>query len=157
MKLQFPCAQEFRLRTIVELHRLGKGQKEIAQIVDCSQVWVSKVLRRYRECGLEGLLVKGKAKGARAKLDDQALQSLSSMLVKGALFYGFETDNWIRERIAELILNKFSVSYHPAHISGLMRKIGFSLQKPKTRSYRKDDLEVSKWKNEQLPQLKKSP
>lgn len=156
MKLQSSSVAEFRWRTIIRLHQLGKGQKEIAQIVDCGQSWVSKVLKRYKSFGLKGFLAEGKPRGAPTKLDDQALESLSSMLVQGALFYGFETDNWTRARIAKLIQDKFSVSYHPAHISRLMRKIGFSLQKPKTKSYRKDDLQVSKWKKERLPQLKKS-
>ncbi|MEM9685947.1 MAG: winged helix-turn-helix domain-containing protein [Bacteroidota bacterium] len=157
MKIRSCSVQEFRWRTIIKLHELGKGQKEIAQIVDCDQSWVSKVLKRYKSYGLESFLTKGKTRGAPTKLNDQALECLSLMLVQGALVYGFETDNWTRERIATLIRDKFSVSYHPAHISRLMRKIGFSLQKPKTRSYRKDDLQVSKWKKEQLPRLKKSP
>lgn len=150
-------AQRFRLLTIVRMYELCKPQREIAQIVDCCQSWVSRVLKRYKSLGLEGLLSEGKTRGPRSKLDTQELQCLSTMLIKGALSYGFKTDNWTRERIAKLIKDHFCVSYHPAHISRLMRKLGFSLQKPKARSYGKDDLEVVKWKKEHLPQLKKSP
>ena len=157
MRLTDYSAQRFRFLTIVKLYRLKKSQTEIAHIVACDQSWVSKVLKRYKALGLKGILSRGKTRGARAQLDAQGLKRLSTMLVKGALAYGFETDNWTRERIAQLIQTHFSVSYHPAHVSRLMRKLGFSLQKPKTRSYRKDDLEVAKWKHEQLPRLKKSP
>ena len=157
MKIRSCSVQEFRWRTIIKLHELGKGQKEIAQIVDCDQFWVSKVLKRYKSYGLESFLTKGKARGVPTKLNDQALERLSSMLIKGSLFYGFETDNWTRARIATLIQDKFSVSYHPAHITRLMRKMGFSLQKPKTRSYRKDDLQVFKMEKRAITSIKKKP
>ncbi len=84
------------------------------------------------------------------------MDHLSEMLLQGALAHGFETDNWTRERMAELVLKQFGVRYHPAHMSNLMRKIGFTVQRPKARSYRKDEESVRKWREEQLPELKKS-
>ena len=156
MRLQDTHSQEFRFQTIVKLSQAGKTQSMIADTLDCSQAWVSKVLNRYKDLGAEGLRVKGKAKGAKPKLDLDQIEQLKNLLLQGALEHGFTTDNWTRERIAELIKKEFSVSYHPAHISRIMRKIGFSLQKPKTKSYRKDEQSVNKWKNEELPELKKS-
>lgn len=78
------------------------------------------------------------------------------MLIKGALSYGFETDNWSRDHIMRLIKTEFAIDYHVSHISKVMQKIGFSLQKPKTKSYRKDEQAGIRWKEEQLPALKKS-
>ena len=156
MRLSTTSAQEFRNRTLVELYESGKTQKEIASLMDCSQAWVSKVLRRYRIEGPKGLLSKGKAKGATSKLTILQLENLKQLLLEGALNHGFVTDNWTRERIAALILKKFEVSYHPAHISWVMRKIGYSKQKPITHSYRKDKEAVEEWKTKTLPALKKS-
>ena len=156
MKLKEIAAQEFRFRTIVELKESGHTQKAISELVGCSQAWVSKVLKRYLTQGEQGLKIKGKAPGATPKLTESQFSKLKTMLLKGALIYGFETDNWTRERIAKLIADKFSVQYHPAHISRIMKKLGFSLQKPKSKSYRKDDQKVVKWKKEELPALKKS-
>ena len=101
-------------------------------------------------------MIKGKAKGAQSKLSTDQFTLLRELLLQGALHHGFETDNWTRERIAQLIMDKFQVSYHAAHISRLMKKMGFSSQKPRTRSYRKDELQVQHWKTEQLPRIKKS-
>jgi transposase len=156
MRLQGITAQEFRFRTIVRLYEEGKAQVAIAQTVGCSQCWVSKILQRYREEGEVGLQVKGKAPGKPAGLGDFELAQLRMLLLQGALIHGFTTDNWTRERIAALIQQKFNVSYHPAHISRLMKKIGFSLQKPQAKSYRKDPQQVHSWRTEQLPELKKS-
>lgn len=157
MRLPTTSAQGFRNRTIIELHGSGKTQSAIAALVGCTQAWVSKIISRYPEEGPKGLTSRGKAKGARARLDSAQPKLLEAFLLEGALLHGFATDNWARERIAGLVLKEFQVSCHPSHISKLMRKIGFSLQVPVSRSYRKDEKAVEEWKAQTLPAIKKSP
>lgn len=156
MRLKEAEATEFRFELIVKLFEEGKSQTSIAALAQCDQSWVSKVLKRHRTLGAVGLKVKGTAVGNASLLSLESLNSLKLMLIKGALAYDFPTDNWSRERIRRLIESKFGVKYHVSHISKLMRQIGFSLQKPQTRSYRKDDAAVEVWKTETLPALKKS-
>lgn len=141
---------------IVRLSTEGKSQKAIAALVQCSQGWVSEVLKRHRLLGPSGLKVKGKAPGKVPKLSAEQLEGLKVLLVAGALSHGFATDNWSRDRIAQLIKDKFGVVFHVSHMSKLVRQIGFTLQKPKTRSYRKDQGAVEAWKGSVLPDLKKS-
>lgn len=157
MKLSEASASEYRFSLIVRIHEEGKTQKEISALVQCSQGWVSQVLKRYRLLGASGLKVKGKAPGKAPKLTMDQFENLKTYLLEGALAHGFPTDNWSRERIVQLIKAKFGVSFHVSHASKLTRKIGFTLQKPKTRSYRKDEAACQQWKEEQLPILKKSP
>jgi transposase len=99
---------------------------------------------------------KDEARGKVCRLDEAALKKLETMLLKGALFYNFQTDNWTRERIKKLINDHFSISYSAAHISKIMRKLGFSLQKPMHKSYQKPEQDVKEWKENILPSLKKS-
>lgn len=155
MELIGDQAKEYRFVLILKLREEKKSQKAIAALTGCSQGWVSKVLKRYKGKSVEAIKVKGKAKGNESRLTKADLLSLQARLTEGALHHGFETDNWSRERIAELIKTQFGQSYHVSHISKLMQKIGFSLQKPKTKSYRKDEQAAIKWKEEQLPALKK--
>lgn len=157
MRLSGDSATEYRFSLIVRLREEGKSQKAIAHLVGCSQGWVSQVLKRHRQLGLSGLKVKGKAPGKPPKLTKEQLEHLKVYLKDGALVHGFQTDNWSRERIRELIKHKFGVSFHVSHASKLMRQIGFTLQKPQTRSYRKDEAAGEEWKDKQLPALKKSP
>jgi transposase len=157
MKLSGDSASEYRFGLIVRLQEEGKTQKEIATLVQCSQGWVSQVLKRHRLLGASGLKVKGKAPGNAPKLTKEQMEKLKAYLVEGALAQGFPTDNWSRERISQLIKDKFGVSFHVSHSSKLTRQIGFTLQKPKTRSYRKDEEAGREWKREKLPALKKSP
>lgn len=156
MRLQGEQSIEFRMSLIVKLSEEGKTQKMIAALTQCDQSWVSKVLKRHKMLGAAGLRVKGKAPGKASKLSVGQIESLKVFLLEGALHHGFETDNWSRERIVAIIKRQFEQDYHVSHISKLMRKIGFSLQKPKSRSYRKDESSVEKWKTEQLPEIKKS-
>lgn len=155
MRLQSDAFVEFRLALIVKLSTEGKKQAAIARLVECSQAWVSKVLQRYRTGGKAALKVKGKAPGKPAYLTQVQLDTLKQMLVKGALHYNFPTDNWTRERIASLVPGQFAVGYHPAHISKLMRRIGFTLQKPERKSFKKEEAVVEQWRNKVLPRLKK--
>jgi transposase len=155
MRLKGQHSTEFRFELIVKLSKEHKSQSEIAQLVNCSQAWVSKVLKRYKQEGESGLKIKGFSEGKSPKLTAIQLTTLERMLLEGGLVYGFETDNWTRERIASLINTHFKVTYHPSHISKIMRRIGFTLQKPKTKSYRKDAQAVADWKTSRLAELKK--
>lgn len=55
MRLQSREAQEFRLQQITALDEKGCSQNETAEIINCSQFWVSKVIKRAREDGKENV------------------------------------------------------------------------------------------------------
>lgn len=155
MRLKTDASVEYRFALVAKLRWQGKKQTEIADLVGCSQAWVSQVLKRHRCEGKAGLKIKGKAPGKPASLNAAQLKKLKILLLKGALTYGFPTDNWTQERIATLVEQRFAVRYHPSHVSKVMRRIGFSRQKPKRRSFKKDEAAVHKWRDETLPALKK--
>ena len=157
MKLQSIEAQEFRLQQIVSLHEEGYCQLDIARLLDCSQSWVSKVLKRARLEGKQRLKAKGPPPGRTPSLSQQQLLQLRTLLETEAKAAGFATDGWTRQRVAQLIKHRFGVEYHLSHISKVLRKLGFTLQKPKRRDYRQDGASVARWKQKTLPKLKKSP
>ena len=59
--------------------------------------------------------------------------------------------------MAQVILKEFGVSYHPAHVSRLLREAGLSLQKPARRANQRDEEAIKRWKEERWPSLKKGP
>jgi transposase len=71
--------------------------------------------------GESGLKAKGVVLGNTPKLNKEQLEIFKTELLKGALAHGFEADNWSRERMKELIQNKFGVSFQVSHMSKLMR------------------------------------
>ena len=56
--------------------------------------------------------------------------------------------------MAEVILKEFGVSYHPAHVSRLVRALGLSLQKPVRRANQRDEEAIERWKEKRWPSLR---
>jgi transposase len=79
------------------------------------------------------------------------------VLAKGATAYGFVGDVWNSRRLAVAIKREFGVSYHPDHCGYLVRKMGYSLQKPVKRATQRNEQAIERWKVQQWPQLKKKP
>jgi len=82
---------------------------------------------------------------------------LPKLLAKGAEAYGFRGEVWTCSRVVEVIRKEFGVSYHPAHISRLLKALRLSLQKPARRANQRDEEAITRWKEERWPSLKKGP
>lgn len=157
MRLETKEAQEFRLQQIYTMSQNGYPQTEIAELTDCTQSWVSQILKRAREEGVESLQAKESKAGNKAALGEDELFDLGEILDAEARAYGFETDGWTRKRVAKVILERYGVKHHPSHVSRILAKIGFTRQKATSKHYRKDEKAVKKWYEETLPDLKKKP
>jgi len=157
MRLHSIEAQSFRLTQIIRLSEEGVSGKHIAHLLDCSAAWVSRVLKRCRQQGKDQVHPKGPAAGHPPALKAEQLADLQQVLAAEAKASGFETDGWTCKRIARVIKDRYGVEHHPAHISRILtRKLGFSVQKPARKDYRRKQAEEQQWKEEQLPALKKS-
>jgi transposase len=114
-------------------------------------------MKRAREEGVEALRHKPPP-GATPRLSEEERAELPELLAQGAEAHGFRGSVWTCERVAEVIRKEFGVSYHPAHVSRLVRKLGLSLQKPMRRANQRDEEEaIERWKEERWPSLKKGP
>lgn len=139
-----------------ELKQQGWNQREIASALGVSEGAVSQWMKRGREGGVEGLR-KRTSPGAPPRLSEEQRTQLPKLLARGAETYGFRGEVWTCERVAEVILKEFGVSYHPAHVSRLVREVGLSLQKPTRRANQRDEEAIKRWKEERWPSLKKGP
>ena len=109
-----------------------------------------------REQGEEGL--RGKiAKGPTARLSQEQLERLPALLSQGAEAHGFRGEVWTTHRVAALLKKQFGVTYHPAHMSRLLKGINYSVQQPIERASQRDEEAIATWKEQRWPQLKKSP
>ena len=144
-----------RLRAF-ELKKEGWKQKEIAEALGVSEGAVSQWMKRAREEGVEGLKHKPPP-GALPRLNDTQRARLKELMSQDAEAYGFRGKVWTCARVAELIRKEFGVSYHPAHISRLVRALGLSLQKPMRRANQRDEAAIERWREERWPELKKGP
>lgn len=112
---------EIRRLRAWELHQLGWSQRQIAAELGVTQGAISQWLNRVREGGTEALR-HHPAPGRRRALTVNQLHELPDLIAAGAETYGFQGNRWTTSRVATLLNQQFGVSYHPAHVSRLLRK-----------------------------------
>lgn len=137
------------------LLKAGKlSQAEIARQLGVSRATVSEWAKIVETKGIGGLR-KRKAAGSSSKLNMQQKQKLKHLLDRGALANGFPTDRWTLERVRQLIQQKFEVVYHPNYLNRLLRKLGFSPQKPLPQAIEQEQELVEAWLQKDWPRIKK--
>lgn len=139
-----------------ELHEQGWKQKDIADALGVTEGAVSQWFKKVRTEGIESLR-HHPASGPTAKMSAEQLAQLPNELSKGPEAFGFRGQVWTTARVAEMILQVFGISYHPAHCSRLLRHIKYSQQKPIQTATQRDEVAIATWKDERWKQLKKRP
>jgi transposase len=139
-----------------ELKQEGWKQQEIARALGVSKGAVSQWMKRAKQEGIEALKHRPPP-GVKARLSEGERGKLPELLAQGAPAHGFRGEVWTCARVAEVIRKEFGVSYHPAHVSRLVRALGLSLQKPVRRANQRDEEAIRRWKEERWPELKKGP
>lgn len=158
MKTQSSKSQnmrEFRLLRAVELFESGMKQVDIARVLGVTKGAVSQWLSLYRENGLDALRYRKIAKKP-CRLSDEQKDELRELLIQGSEHFGYAGDVWTLPRIAELILRKFAIKYCLTSVSAILKKIGWTRQKPVVRAAQRDEEAREKWLHEKWPEIKKS-
>src|SRR5215216_7675433 len=143
-----------RLRAF-ELKQQGWSQQRIADALGVSKGAVSQWMKRARQGGGPQALKRRPPPGATPRLSEDERAKLPELLAQGAEAHGFRGEVWTCERVATVIRREFGVSYHPAHVSRMVRALGFSLQKPQRRAEQRDEEAIDNWKEKKWPSLKR--
>lgn len=112
--------------------------------------------RRAREEGGDEALSAKPVPGRPPKLDGAERERLWSILLEGALAYGFPNDLWTCKRIAKVIRDEFAVKYHHCHVWKILLGAGWSCQVPERRAIQRNEEKVEEWKRYKWPGIKKS-
>ena len=140
----------------VALNMEGKPAPEIASIFKVHRTNVSIWLRNWRQSGMDGLL-EGYRSGRPNPISGKQYQKLSDILDSGPIAYGFNSGVWTCPMVARVIEEEFSLSYHPAHVSRILHKLRFSVQRPQKTLARADATVQSRWIRYKFPRIKKKP
>jgi transposase len=136
-------------------HQQGWTQQHIAHALAVTQGAVSQWLKRATLQGPQSVR-DHPAPGAQPLLDREQQGQLVALLLEGAAAFGFRGAVWTCRRVAQLIKEQFGVSYHPAHVSRLLARLGWTPQKPIIRATQRDEAAIAAWYSERWPALKKS-
>lgn len=132
----------------------NKSPTEVARLLGVSRSAVQQWKRTLKQKGYDGLKSKPHP-GAKPRLNRQQRRRLLRILLRGACKAGYLTDLWTCARVAAVIEKHFDVSYHPAHVWKLLRKLKWSPQKPEQRARERDEDEIARWRREEWPRIKK--
>ncbi len=111
----------------------GLSEAEVARAVGVHRQSVNRWAKQIEEQGRAGLKQAGRA-GRKSRLAPGDMKRLEEKLKRGAEALGYETNLWTLERIAELIERDFGVKYHAGHVGWLLKKLGWSCQRPSGQS-----------------------
>jgi len=133
----------------------GMAQADVARKVGVSRATVSTWNEQLQAGGLQAL--KGRARGRPSALDSEQKAELVRLLKEGALAQGFSTELWTLRRVGQLIEEKFGRRYSESQVWRILVSLGFSSQRPTSRSLERDEGAIRRWKQLRWPALKKTP
>ncbi len=153
-KRDFKALEQRRLKGAKLLAR-GVSKSEVARQLDVARQTVAAWEQRLCEGGKPSL--KRGTLGRPRQLEAAQERALGKILMAGALAAGYPTELWTLPRIGKVITERFGVQYSIGHLWHLLRRLGFSCQKPEKRATQRNEIEIARWKRHTWPALKKKP
>ncbi len=150
----FNDLKSYKRNLLIQLIEKGAEDALIAELTEFSESWVRHLRSIYEKHGASGLILE-KPGGSKCRLSDANLANLHTILGKGAPEYGLEGEFWDRKRVKYVIEQEFGVIYDEEHISFILAKINYTLQKPRKKDFRQNDEKVLEWQQDTLPSIKK--
>jgi putative transposase len=137
-----------------DMFAAGAADAEVARRFRVSRMSANRWHRAFDAGGVEALASTGPG-GAKCKLTEVQLTALEAELAAGPAAHGWDEDQrWTLARIAELIVEKFAVTYTLAGVDYLLHRIGSSVQVPARRAAERDQAKVAAWVEEDWPVIK---
>lgn len=147
---------EKRRMRAAELFERGWSQAQVAMALGVSRESARRWAGDFATGGKEGLR-KAERTGRPARLSDEDVEELVVILEAGPTAAGFPTELWTCERVARVVESEFGVQYHAGHVWKLLRRMGWSCQRPVGRAAERDEAEIARWKRVEWPRIKKKP
>lgn len=149
-KLDHVTLEVLRMRA-VDLVVAGASAAEVAETLGLHRGSVHRWWARFERGGRDVLKAKP-VPGRPATLSDHQLARLRDILAhKDPRQLQFDFGMWTRDMIAIVVERQFDVRLHRTTIGRVLRKLGFSPQRPLRRAWQQDPEAVRTWKNETFP------
>ena len=147
--------EERRLKA-VKLLREGVPQAEVARRFAVTPTAVHQWKRALERGGTDAVRAVPRP-GRPPRVPREKLATLSAILARGALSYGFSTDLWTIPRILEVTEAEWGVRYDDSAMWRILTRQGLSWQRPSRQAREKNLVAVKNRKQRTWPRLKKKP
>ena len=155
VRRDFDKLEERRLLA-ARLLRQGVPQAQVARQVGVHRQSVSRWAQQVVQGGRKALKKAGRA-GRKPRLDAADLRRIERGLQRGPEALGYETSLWTAWRVAHLIEEECAVRYDPSQAWRILRKLGWSCQRPVGRALERDEGKIREWKEKRWVEIKKKP
>ncbi len=135
----------------------GYGLEETSMLVRRPASTVKDWNRSYRKTGLRSLKPKTKTRGRKKKLGSHERLLLTKAIERGPRACGINGSVWTSPIVADYIMKRWGVKYHPGHVRKLLHELGFSVQFPREKLALASKKAQETWMNETYPEIKKTP
>lgn len=140
-------------RVIIQLDKNGRTQQEIAELLDCNQSSVSRLLNKYKNKGIVKDLPRS---GRPTKLTQQNLVKLKKKILTNIKEANNNYCSVSTKEVKGLIHKEIGELYSLRHVERIMHKLGFSLITPRPQHIRHDQEKVDKFRSEFKKKLNRS-
>ena len=143
-----------RLRTdAVKRVEAGESPEAVAQGLAINRRTIYRWLAAYHYGGEEALKAKP-IPGAPPKLDAKQMAKLSRIVhTKNPLQLKFDYALWTLAMIRELIRWEFDVKLSEVSVGRLMKRLGFTPQRPLYRAWQQDEARIAQWRETEYPKI----
>jgi transposase len=133
----------------------GFDNEEIMEILEVSLSCVQRWRKKVESEGLSALARKH-GSGSEAELSPTQLDELKTILGKGAIASGYQTERWTSRIVADLIRKKWNVDYCRSNVRRILNDLGYSYQKPSVKRTKHSQEVVDHWRTHDWKRIKKS-
>ena len=147
---------EARRFEAARLFARGTAPATVARTLGVSRTAASRWYHAWKAEGRPALQAAGRA-GRKPRLEAPQLARVEAALRQGPRAQGFATELWTLPRVATLIERLTRVRYHPGHVWYILRRLGWSLQRPTRQARERDEAAIAAWKRHRWSQVKKTP
>lgn len=156
-KLSIKELSVLRRRAVYAVVKSGESKTKAAKLFGFSRTSITKYVYEYELYGEESFHYKkrGVSPGSRQYLTDvQITDVIKILLTQTPDELSLPYTLWNSKAITDLIDQKYGIRYSGRGMRGLLKRLGFSSQKPIKRAYQRDEKKVETWLNETYPSIK---
>jgi transposase len=149
--------EDLRRRTVQAVLQQGLNKAEAARVFGVSRTSVHAWVDLYHEQGEEALTPKrpGRAKGGGRLKGWQAAAIVNIIKDRCPDQLKLPFTLWTREAVRDLIVMKYNIHYSLGMTGRLLRRWGFTPQRPVTRAYERNDEAIRHWLRYEYPALRR--
>ncbi len=151
-KLPRKAMEQLRMSAVRRVED-GESPEDVATALGVNRRTIYRWLSAYHYGGVDALR-RRKASGRPGKLSGKQMEKLARILrTKNPLQLKFEYALWTISMIRRLIRDQFGVALSDVSVGRLLRRLGFSPQRPMYRAWQQDAELVEAWRDREFPAL----